>query len=125
MEPFCERNLLLNCRVSVLEEQEGALYRPFMFPLVSNTFKKQSFHKQIESKDACNKTLKSNDLKIAASVLNGILPNGLSEEIWCATNNKLTEKNCLTDSGSPVILSKDSTARGQYFEQQFILGPLL
>ncbi len=120
-----KENCYFNAECSVIEEQGGVLYIPFIFPLVSNSFKKQSFHKQIESKDACNKMLKSNDLKIPASVLNDIIPNGLSEEIWCVTNNKLTEKNCLTDSGSPVIMSKDVTARGQYFEQQFILGPLL
>jgi len=95
-----------------------------LFSLTHN-LKKKSCLKQIESRAACSKKLKSEKSRFQEGLLKDIIPNGLSEEIWCVTNNELTEKNCLTDSGSPVILSKDGTARGQYFEQQFVLGPLL
>ncbi len=64
-------------------------------------------------------------LEFYSNILKSNMPKGLTEEVWCVDNNELTNKNCITDSGSPVILSKEGTARGQYFEQHFIMGQIL
>jgi len=65
------------------------------------------------------------NFKVLGGFLKQTLPNGLSEEIWCGTNNELAKKNCLANSGSPGIWKREGTARGQYFEQHFVLGSLL
>ncbi len=59
------------------------------------------------------------------SVLNDNVPKGLSEEKWCVTLIELTENKCINVTGAPVVFSKEDTTRGQYFEQHFVLGPLL
>ena len=80
------------------------------------------FAPQVEPKKVCNKKLLGEDSKIPVTVLNDILPNGLTPELSCVTNNELTEKNCLADSGSPIIYQPEGTARGIYFEQHFVLS---
>ena len=74
---------------------------------------------QVQPRETCQRKLVSDESKFPNRDV--VLPDGWTDELSCVDFNELTEKLCSDNPGSPLVLAKNVTFKGIFYEQHFLL----
>jgi hypothetical protein len=80
---------------------------------------------QVQSSKECESSLSDREfekLGLPPNTRTGLFPEGHKKGVACIVDQLVIKKSCHGDLGSPVVYAIEGTARGNYFEQHFVLS---